>query len=137
TLSFRCVQPELKSLAVGLYTLIMRTLAGIPAPVYFGALIDKTCLKWGSTSCGQRGACRLYDSNAYRYVYLGLSAVLRGPSYLIAIIFFILIKKHFQNKNSRPIENGEREDAVMSKEDYCKIKECLPGSSDAENESCI
>lgn len=40
--------------------------AGIPAPVYFGALIDKTCLKWGSTSCGQRGACRLYDSDAYR-----------------------------------------------------------------------
>ncbi|KFV47322.1 Solute carrier organic anion transporter family member 1C1, partial [Tyto alba] len=73
---FRCVQPELKSLAVGLYTLMMRVLAGIPAPVYFGALIDKTCLKWGSTSCGQRGACRLYDSNAYRYVYLGLSAVL-------------------------------------------------------------
>ncbi|NXG88457.1 SO1C1 protein, partial [Stercorarius parasiticus] len=63
---FRCVQPELKSLAVGLYTLIMRALAGIPAPVYFGALIDKTCLKWGSTSCGQRGACRLYDSDAYR-----------------------------------------------------------------------
>ncbi|KFW95332.1 Solute carrier organic anion transporter family member 1C1, partial [Phalacrocorax carbo] len=88
---FRCVHPELKSLAVGLYTLIMRTLAGIPAPVYFGALIDKTCLKWGSTSCGQRGACRLYDSNAYRYVYLGLSAVLRGPSYLIAIFFYILV----------------------------------------------
>ncbi|KFP43784.1 Solute carrier organic anion transporter family member 1C1, partial [Chlamydotis macqueenii] len=90
---FRCVQPELKSLAVGLYTLIMRALAGIPAPVYFGALIDKTCLKWGTTSCGQRGACRLYDSNAHRYVYLGLSAVLRGPSYLIGIVFFILIKK--------------------------------------------
>ncbi|KFQ43958.1 Solute carrier organic anion transporter family member 1C1, partial [Nestor notabilis] len=63
---FRCVQPELKSLAVGLYTLIMRMLAGIPAPVYFGALIDKTCLKWGSTSCGHQGACRLYDSSAYR-----------------------------------------------------------------------
>ncbi|KFR01909.1 Solute carrier organic anion transporter family member 1C1, partial [Opisthocomus hoazin] len=63
---FRCVQPELKSLAVGLFTLIMRMLAGIPAPVYFGALIDRTCLKWGSTSCGQRGACRLYDSTAYR-----------------------------------------------------------------------
>ncbi|XP_032842130.2 solute carrier organic anion transporter family member 1C1 isoform X7 [Tyto alba] len=134
---FRCVQPELKSLAVGLYTLMMRVLAGIPAPVYFGALIDKTCLKWGSTSCGQRGACRLYDSNAYRYVYLGLSAVLRGPSYLIGIIFYILIKTNFQNKNSRPTENGGREDAPMNKEDNCKIKERLPGSSDAENESCI
>ncbi|XP_065539675.1 solute carrier organic anion transporter family member 1C1-like [Lathamus discolor] len=134
---FRCVQPELKSLAVGLFTLIMRMLAGIPAPVYFGALIDKTCLKWGSTSCGHQGSCRLYDSNAYRYVYLGLSAVLRGPSYLIAVLFYILIKKHFQNKDCRPIENGGREDVPVNKEDNCKIKEHLPGSTDAENESCI
>ncbi|NXT18967.1 SO1C1 protein, partial [Syrrhaptes paradoxus] len=136
-LSFRCVQPELKSLAVGLYTLIVRMLAGIPAPVYFGALIDKTCLKWGSTRCGQRGACRLYDSDAYRYVYLGLPAVLRAPSYLIAIFFYMLVKKHFQNKNSKPVENGGREDVPMNKEDNYKIKEHLPGFSDAENESCI
>ncbi|XP_008940212.1 PREDICTED: solute carrier organic anion transporter family member 1C1-like [Merops nubicus] len=134
---FRCVQPQLKSLAVGLYTLIVRVLAGIPAPVYFGALIDRTCLKWGSTSCGQRGACRIYDSNAFRYVYLGLPAVLRCPSYLIAIFFYMLVKKNFQNKNSRPIENGGREDVPMNKEDNCKAKEQLPGSSDAENESCI
>ncbi|NWV10531.1 SO1A2 protein, partial [Ptilonorhynchus violaceus] len=132
----RCVQPEFKALAVGLYTLIMRMLAGIPAPVYFGAVIDKTCLKWGSTSCGKRGACRLYDSTTNRYVFLGLAAVLRGPSYLIGIIFYILIKKHFQNKNPRPLENGQ-EDASMNKEDNCKIKERLPGSSDAENESSI
>ncbi|NXK46989.1 SO1A1 protein, partial [Chauna torquata] len=133
----RCVQPELKSLAVGLHTLMMRMLAGIPAPVYFGALIDKTCLKWGSKSCGQRGACRLYDSDAYRYVYLGLSMLLRGPSYLLAILFFIFMKKHFQKKNSRPAENGGGEDVPMNKEDNCKSKECLTGSSDAEKESCI
>ncbi|NXC39457.1 SO1C1 protein, partial [Penelope pileata] len=134
-LSFRCVQPELKSLAVGLHTLVMRMLAGIPAPVYFGALIDKTCLKWGSTRCGQRGACRLYDSDAFRYVYLGLSALLRGPSYLLAILFFILIKKNFQNKNARLTENGGKEDVPMNKEDNCKSKEHLAGSSEAEKES--
>ncbi|XP_017679458.1 PREDICTED: solute carrier organic anion transporter family member 1C1-like isoform X2 [Lepidothrix coronata] len=133
---FRCVQPEFKALAVGLYTLVMRTLAGIPAPVYFGTVIDKTCLKWGSTSCGQRGACRLYDSVANRYVFLGLAAVLRGPSFLVAIIFYILIKKHFQNKNSKPIENGQ-EDASVNKEENCKIKQCLPGSPDGEDESSI
>ncbi|KAJ7395569.1 hypothetical protein BTVI_153489 [Pitangus sulphuratus] len=131
-----CVQPEFKALAVGLYTLIMRMLAGIPAPVYFGAVIDKTCLKWGSTSCGQRGACRLYDSVSNRYVFLGLAALLRGPSYLFAIICYIFIKKHFQNKNSEPIENGQ-EDAPMNKEDNCKIQQRLPGSPDGENESSI
>ncbi|XP_056349792.1 solute carrier organic anion transporter family member 1C1-like [Oenanthe melanoleuca] len=135
-LIFRCVHPELKALAVGLYTLALRMLAGIPAPVYFGAAIDRTCLKWGSSSCGRHGACRLYDSNAHRYVFLGLGAILRGPSYLVGIIFYTLIKKHFQNKNSRPLENGQ-EDAAMNKEENCKIKERLPGSSDAENESSI
>ncbi|NXQ39430.1 SO1C1 protein, partial [Catharus fuscescens] len=135
-LFFRCVQPELKALAVGLYTLAIRMIAGIPAPVYFGAAIDKTCLKWGSTSCGKQGACRLYDSNAHRYVFLGLGAILRGPSYLFGIIFYTLIKKQFQNKNCRPLENGQ-EDAAMNEEDNCKIKERLPGCSDVENESSI
>ncbi|NWY42753.1 SO1C1 protein, partial [Sylvia atricapilla] len=136
SLFFRCVQPELKALAVGLFTLAMRMLAGVPAPVYFGAAIDKTCLKWGSTGCGKRGACRLYDSNAIRYVFLGLGAILRGPSFLVGIIFYILIKKDFQNMDSRPLENGQ-EDAAVNKKDNCKIKEHLQGSSDAENESSI
>lgn len=40
---------------------------GIPPPIYFGALIDRTCLKWGTKQCGGRGACRLYDANKFRY----------------------------------------------------------------------
>ncbi|NWX84327.1 SO1C1 protein, partial [Nothoprocta ornata] len=136
-LSFRCVQPELKSLAVGLYTLVMRTLAGIPAPVYFGALIDRTCLKWGSRSCGLRGACRIYDSNAYRYAFLGLSAVLRAPSYLLGLLFIVLVKKHYPVKKSRSTENGGREEVPTNKEDGFKSSEPLTGSLKAESESCI
>lgn len=41
--------------------------AGIPAPVYFGVLIDTSCLKWGFKKCGSQGSCRLYDSHAFRY----------------------------------------------------------------------
>lgn len=78
----------------------------------------------------------IFYALSHRYVFLGLGAILRGPSFLVAIIFYILIKKHFKNKNSRPVENGQ-EDAAVNKEDNCKIKECLPGSSDAENESSI
>uniref|UniRef100_A0A3Q3KU30 Solute carrier organic anion transporter family member n=1 Tax=Mastacembelus armatus TaxID=205130 RepID=A0A3Q3KU30_9TELE len=59
----RCISPELKSLALGMQTLVARTLGGIPAPVYFGALIDSTCLKWSIKKCGGRGACRIYDSD--------------------------------------------------------------------------
>uniref|UniRef100_A0A672ZMN3 Solute carrier organic anion transporter family member n=1 Tax=Sphaeramia orbicularis TaxID=375764 RepID=A0A672ZMN3_9TELE len=63
----RCIKPELKSLALGIHTLATRTLAGIPAPIYFGAIIDSTCLKWGYKTCGGRGACRIYNTSAYRW----------------------------------------------------------------------
>ncbi|KFV79664.1 Solute carrier organic anion transporter family member 1C1, partial [Struthio camelus australis] len=63
---FRSVSPDLKSFAVGIETLGGRVLGGLPAPIYFGALIDETCLKWGTKSCGGSGSCRVYDTKAFR-----------------------------------------------------------------------
>ncbi|XP_038266216.1 solute carrier organic anion transporter family member 1C1-like [Dermochelys coriacea] len=134
---FRCVHAELKSLAVGLYTLIMRALAGIAAPIYFGALIDRSCLKWGSGSCGQRGACRIYDSDAYKYTYLGLIAGFRLPSYFLAFLFYTMVKKQYQAKGPKSTENGGQESVPMNKETNSKSSEYLSSSSDVEKESCI
>uniref|UniRef100_A0A8I5ZY22 Solute carrier organic anion transporter family member n=1 Tax=Rattus norvegicus TaxID=10116 RepID=A0A8I5ZY22_RAT len=89
----RCVKSEEKSLGVGLHTFCIRVFAGIPAPVYFGALIDRTCLHWGTLKCGQRGACRMYDINSFRHIYLGLPIALRGSSYLPAFFILILMRK--------------------------------------------
>uniref|UniRef100_A0A668AR64 Solute carrier organic anion transporter family member n=1 Tax=Myripristis murdjan TaxID=586833 RepID=A0A668AR64_9TELE len=61
-LLIRCIKPQLKSLALGFHALATRTLAGIPAPIYFGAIIDTTCLKWGQKRCGGIGACRIYNT---------------------------------------------------------------------------
>ncbi|MBN3311731.1 SO1C1 protein, partial [Atractosteus spatula] len=94
----RCIKPELKSLALGIQTLMIRTLGGIPAPVYFGALIDSTCLKWGIKKCGGRGACRMYNSNMYRHVFLGLIASLSGLSYFFTIAEIVLLRKQFGKK---------------------------------------
>uniref|UniRef100_A0A673LHS9 Solute carrier organic anion transporter family member n=1 Tax=Sinocyclocheilus rhinocerous TaxID=307959 RepID=A0A673LHS9_9TELE len=77
------INPELKSLALGIYILIVRTLGGIPPPIYFGALIDRTCLKWGTKQCGGRGACRIYDSGAFRNAFLGLIYGLYSLSYVL------------------------------------------------------
>uniref|UniRef100_A0A8D2Q638 Solute carrier organic anion transporter family member n=1 Tax=Varanus komodoensis TaxID=61221 RepID=A0A8D2Q638_VARKO len=59
------VSPELKSFAVGIETLCGRILGGLPAPIYFGALIDTTCLKWGVKTCGGSGSCRVYNTRAF------------------------------------------------------------------------
>uniref|UniRef100_A0A8C8SVB4 Solute carrier organic anion transporter family member n=1 Tax=Pelusios castaneus TaxID=367368 RepID=A0A8C8SVB4_9SAUR len=62
----RSLKPEEKSFGVGIHAFASRTFAGIPSPAYFGALIDTTCLKWGTLSCGGEGACRMYDIVMYR-----------------------------------------------------------------------
>ncbi|XP_048410382.1 solute carrier organic anion transporter family member 1C1-like [Stegostoma tigrinum] len=98
----RCNKPELKSLAIGVHTLIARTLAGIPAPIYFGALIDKTCLKWGISRCGGRGACRIYNSDTFRHIFLGLQVSMRGVGMLVFFIILMQLKKHFLAKIPNP-----------------------------------
>ncbi|XP_031438511.1 solute carrier organic anion transporter family member 1C1-like [Clupea harengus] len=90
----RSIAPDLKALALGMQTLIVRTLGGIPPPIYFGALIDQTCLKWGSKRCGGQGACRLYDTFAFRARFLGMIYGLYALSYLLwGVLYRTLVKR--------------------------------------------
>ncbi|XP_047407626.1 solute carrier organic anion transporter family member 1C1 isoform X3 [Sciurus carolinensis] len=107
-LLLRCIEPQLKSFALGIYTLAIRVLAGIPAPVYFGVLIDTSCLKWGFKRCGSRGSCRLYDSNAFRYIYLGLTMILGIVSIFLSIAVLFILKKNYVSKHRSFITKRER-----------------------------
>lgn len=89
----RSIHPDLKSLALGMHTLIGRTLGGIPPPIYFGALIDRTCLKWGLKRCGGQGACRLYDSQAFRITFLGLVYCLYGLANMLWVVLYLQLSK--------------------------------------------
>ncbi|XP_074727561.1 solute carrier organic anion transporter family member 1C1-like isoform X7 [Strix uralensis] len=136
---FRSVSPDLKSFAVGIETLGGRVLGGLPAPIYFGALIDETCLKWGTKSCGGSGSCRVYDTKAFRNVYLGLIAGLRAGCCLLYIVLSVLIMKRFKpdGKEMTDIKNAERS---TSKESATANKnEILPGArtSEESEETCI
>ncbi|XP_074020787.1 solute carrier organic anion transporter family member 1C1-like isoform X1 [Numenius arquata] len=107
-LLLRCIKPHLKSFALGIYTLAIRVLAGIPAPVYFGVAIDTTCLKWGSKRCGGRGACRLYNSSALRYVYLGLTLVLGTVSIFFSVAVLWVLRKRSSPQEETLSANRER-----------------------------
>uniref|UniRef100_A0A8C6UEV3 Solute carrier organic anion transporter family member n=1 Tax=Neogobius melanostomus TaxID=47308 RepID=A0A8C6UEV3_9GOBI len=113
----RCIKPELKSLALGIHTLATRTLAGIPAPIYFGAIIDSTCLKWGYKPCGGRGACRLYNTSAYRIVYLGLTLGLRTMSFFLCILGFAILKRHIRMEKKSSLAEGSAEQESLKKEE--------------------
>ncbi|XP_077324795.1 solute carrier organic anion transporter family member 1C1 isoform X1 [Lithobates pipiens] len=102
-LLLRCIKPELKSLALGIYTMAIRVLAGVPAPMYLGALIDSTCLKWGSRSCNRRGFCRLYNTDRFRFIYLGMTVALgAGFIFFSSAIFFMLRKQCLSEESHAP-----------------------------------
>ncbi|XP_004693285.1 PREDICTED: solute carrier organic anion transporter family member 1A2 [Condylura cristata] len=116
----RSIKPEEKSLGVGLHAFSTRVFAGIPAPIYFGALVDSTCLHWGTLKCGELGACRIYDSTNFRHIYLGLPAGLRASSYIPAFLVLFLLRKY-----QLPGENASSgtvltETKVTGKENECK-----------------
>ncbi|TNN43001.1 Solute carrier organic anion transporter family member 1C1 [Liparis tanakae] len=120
----RCISPDLKSLALGIQALVTRTLGGLPAPVYFGALIDSTCLKWSIKKCGGRGACRIYDSNMYRIIFLGLITSLSGSSYFFIIAVIVLLRRQFrepqretETQNSKASEGIDLQTASKPTED--------------------
>uniref|UniRef100_A0A8C6UWR6 Solute carrier organic anion transporter family member n=1 Tax=Neogobius melanostomus TaxID=47308 RepID=A0A8C6UWR6_9GOBI len=80
----RSIPKDLKSLALGMQTLIVRTLA----------LIDQTCLKWGTKQCGGRGACRLYDSNTFRLTFLGLVTGLYSlANALWGVLYYRIVRR--------------------------------------------
>ncbi|CAL8069741.1 unnamed protein product [Orchesella dallaii] len=64
--SYRCVDPKDKSLAIGLSIFLISVLAMLPSPILFGKIFDSACLVWG-TKCGARGNCWLYDGPKLRY----------------------------------------------------------------------
>ncbi|XP_041834144.1 solute carrier organic anion transporter family member 1C1-like [Melanotaenia boesemani] len=105
----RSIQPDLKSLALGMQTLIVRTLGGIPPPIYFGALIDRTCLKWGTKACGGRGACRLYDANAFRMTFLGL---ITGLYFLANTLWGGLYMKIVKRQKKLALRNQAKENGL-------------------------
>ena len=71
--------------------------AYIPTPIYFGAVIDTTCMLW-QQHCGVHGSCWEYDVTSFRFVYFGLAASLK----FVGFIFIFLTWYSLKHKEDRP-----------------------------------
>jgi len=70
----RAVEPRDKSASLIIVISMLSLFALLPSPIIFGALLDQTCLIWGS-ECGIRTNCLVYDTDKMRRMTFGLLTV--------------------------------------------------------------
>uniref|UniRef100_A0A8C8RBG4 Solute carrier organic anion transporter family member n=1 Tax=Pelusios castaneus TaxID=367368 RepID=A0A8C8RBG4_9SAUR len=85
TATLRCVSDRQKSFALGIQWIVVRTLGGIPGPIAFGSMIDRSCLVW-QDQCGEQGSCYVYQNSAMSQYTLIAGIVYK----VIGIVFFLL-----------------------------------------------
>ncbi|XP_068605446.1 solute carrier organic anion transporter family member 5A1-like [Brachionichthys hirsutus] len=89
--TLRSVAAQERPFALGMQFVLLRTLAYIPTPIYFGAVIDTTCMLW-QQDCGVHGSCWEYDVTSLRFVYFGLAASLKFLGFLFIFLTWYSIK---------------------------------------------
>ncbi|XP_053104334.1 solute carrier organic anion transporter family member 5A1 isoform X5 [Hemicordylus capensis] len=93
--TLRSVEDGERPFALGMQFVLLRTLgkcrAYIPTPIYFGAVIDTTCMLW-QQECGVQGSCWEYDVTSFRFVYFGLAAGLKCVGFLFIFLAWYSLK---------------------------------------------
>ncbi|XP_058384826.1 solute carrier organic anion transporter family member 5A1 isoform X2 [Diceros bicornis minor] len=89
--TLRSVEDEERPFALGMQFVLLRTLAYIPTPIYFGAVIDTTCMLW-QQECGVQGSCWEYNVTSFRFVYFGLAAALKFVGFIFIFLAWYSIK---------------------------------------------
>lgn len=77
----------------------------IPAPVLFGALIDRACLAWQQQPCNsEKGSCFTYDNWSMGTYFLTLVFCCKGLSLLFFVIALFLYRPPTTNSNVMVVE---------------------------------
>ncbi|KAM6456134.1 solute carrier organic anion transporter family member 5A1 isoform 1-T2 [Liasis olivaceus] len=132
--TLRSVEDGERPFALGMQFVLLRTLAYIPTPIYFGAVIDTTCMLW-QQECGVQGSCWEYDVTSFRFVYFGLAAGLKCVGFLFIFLAWYTIK-YKEKKQQRQM----RADASVStvsevvgnkgaQQNYARTRSCPTFSS--------
>ena len=85
TATLRCVDPAVRSLALGIQWLLIRLLGTIPGPVAMGKLFDNSCQLWREGCDGSNQHCFVYSSDIISINILTLTAICKG----LSIAFFL------------------------------------------------
>ncbi|XP_068175292.1 solute carrier organic anion transporter family member 2A1 isoform X2 [Antennarius striatus] len=88
----RSVPADGKSFAIGVQFLLIRILAFLLAPLFFGIAIDTSCV-WWRYLCGKKLSCSYYDNNILRNRYLGLQMGYKIMGIILLVILGWKVKR--------------------------------------------
>ncbi|KAM4028486.1 solute carrier organic anion transporter family member 5A1 isoform 2-T3 [Anomaloglossus baeobatrachus] len=138
--TLRSVEEGERPFALGMQFVLLRTLAYIPTPIYFGAVIDTTCMLW-QQDCGVQGSCWEYNVTSFRFVYFGLAAGLKFLGFIFIFLAWYSIKhKEDQLQRRRwrasPISTvSEMVGSTRAEPNYARTRSCPAfGAKDDTNE---
>ncbi|XP_035917032.1 solute carrier organic anion transporter family member 74D-like [Anopheles stephensi] len=110
--SVRCVDEKDKAVSMGFGMMVLSLMSFIPSPIFFGLVLDKTCLVWGKT-CTGKGNCWLYDGETLRYLlnFIAAAFVLVGTLFDCGVWYYVKDLKIFDD------EVKDKEIALADKEE--------------------
>ncbi|XP_077970467.1 solute carrier organic anion transporter family member 2A1-like [Styela clava] len=100
----RIVNTGDKALGIGIAFIVVRLLAWIPGPIFYGKLFDSSCLYWTFSKCSQTGYCGIYDCDAYRTRYFGVVVFASFASWICSLCIYVLLKHKSSKHNKTKIE---------------------------------
>ncbi|KAG2458601.1 SO5A1 protein, partial [Polypterus senegalus] len=136
--TLRSVDDQERPFALGMQFVLLRTLAYIPTPIYFGAVIDTTCMLW-QQDCGVHGSCWEYDVTSFRFVYFGLAASLKFVGFIFIFLTWYSIK-YKEDRLQRWRQRATPVNTVCelvgnagSQQNYARTRSCPAFTSKAEH----
>ncbi|XP_058461062.1 solute carrier organic anion transporter family member 74D-like [Malaya genurostris] len=114
--SVRCVDEKDKTVSMGFGMMLLSLMSFIPSPIFFGLVLDKTCLVWGKT-CSGRGNCWLYDGESLRYLlnFIAAAFVLVGTLFDCGVWYYVKDLKIFDEEvKDVEIDLAEKEEEVTT-----------------------
>lgn len=114
--SVRCVDEKDKTVSMGFGMMLLSLMSFIPSPIFFGLVLDKTCLVWGKT-CSGKGNCWLYDGETLRYLlnFIAAGFVMVGTLFDCGVWYYVKDLKIFDDEvKEKEIDLAEKEEQATT-----------------------
>jgi len=113
--ALRCVEVRDKALSFALQVVALSLLAMLPSPIFYGIIIDNTCILW-QEECGETTNCLLYDTDKLRqYLMLTTAGImLIGVFFDALVVYYAKDVKLFEDPKT-DLEDAEAEDNSNTK----------------------